>query len=383
MHLNQLLCLCLLTVILCVSPVTAANLNNLHTQIANSKQTKAQIEKQQKQLEKELEQSEKAISDAYFKVRQTQNSIVKEQGSLATLRKNSTQLKENKIKQQSLLEEQLTSAYMSGENDLLKLLLNQEDLSKISRARGYYDYLNQARLDSIDALELAQKELEDNEKKQIQTIKSLEQLQSQQKQTQLTVNQEKNKRDSALKALQADINYQNKKIAQLNRSEQALRARLKKASEARKAQQLAAAAAKKRAEQALTKFSTQKGKLEWPVKGRILNNFGDSRSSQVKWKGMLISANEGEKVQAVAAGRVLFAGYFKGYGMVVALDHNDNYITLYGYNQTLLHKAGDKVYKGEAIALAGHSGGQDRNSLYFELSHKGTAQNPLSWLSRR
>lgn len=181
-----------------------------------------------------------------------------------------------------------------------------------------------------------------------------------------------------------------KKIAELSRSEQALKARLKKAREERKAREarkarelVAAAAAKKRAEQALTKFSAQKGKLEWPVNGRVLNHFGGARSSQVKWKGMLISANEGEKVQAVAAGRVLFAGYFKGYGMVVALDHNDNYITLYGYNQTVLHKAGDRVYKGEAIALAGHSGGQDRTSLYFELSHKGKAQNPLPWLSRR
>jgi len=375
---------------LSVPYTSAANLNSLQTQITKSKQTKAQIEKQQKQLEKELAQSEQAIANASLKVNQTQNAITKARSSLATLRSKTAQLKANKRKQQSLLEQQLTSAYMSGENDLLKLLLNQEDLSKLSRAKGYYDYLNQARLDSIDDLASAQKELEDNEKKQIQTIESLKKLHSEQRKTQQIVNQEKTKRDRALKALKKDINYQNKKIAELSRSEQALKARLKKAREerkareARKARELAAAAAeKKRAEQALTKFSSQKGKLAWPVNGRVLNHFGGARSSQVKWKGMLISANEGEKVQAAAAGRVLFAGYFKGYGMVVALDHNDNYITLYGYNQTLLHKAGDRVYKGEAIALAGHSGGQDRTSLYFELSHKGKAQNPLPWLSRR
>ncbi|WP_413702465.1 murein hydrolase activator EnvC family protein [Psychromonas sp. KJ10-10] len=116
------------------------------------------------------------------------------------------------------------------------------------------------------------------------------------------------------------------------------------------------------------------------MKGKVLARFGSKRSDQVKWKGLSIATNEGEKVRAVATGRVLFAGYFKGYGMVIALDHSDDYITLYGYNQTLLQKTGDIVFQGDAIALAGHSGGQDKNSLYFELSHKGKAEDPIKWL---
>jgi len=399
-RLSQFICFLIFAIVVFNSQAFAANLNNIHNQINQSKQAKSKIQKQQIQLEKELQESEQAIADASLKINQTQNTISQARAALIELQQSSKQLEENKITQQSLLQQQLTSAYMTGQNDLLKLLLNQEDLSKVSRAKGYYHYLNEARLESIEALDTTQQNLLKNQQQQTQTLKNLEKLYQQQKNTQQTVSAEKDKRNKTLQALQQDINYQNNKIAELNKSEKALKARLRKASQARKAKELAAAKAKAAQErkrqaqvaaqakiiaknQSLSKFASQKGKLKWPIDGKVLHRFGTSRSSQVKWKGIAIAANEGEKVRAAATGRVLFAGYFKGYGMVIALDHNDNYITLYGYNQTLLQKAGDVVLQGDAIALAGHSGGQDKNSLYFELSHSGTAQNPLPWLSKR
>jgi murein hydrolase activator len=417
--LSSLVCACLLTSVIFNTPLFAADLSKLQHQITESKQTKAQQEKQQRQLENELQKSEQAIADASLKVNQTTQQIDNQREVLAALKKSNVELNQNKIKQQALLQQQLVSAYMAGQNDLIKLLLNQEDLSKIARSKSYYQYLNEARLESIEALNTTQLALASNQQKQTETLASLEAMLQQQKQTQATVTSEKSKRDKALNALKKDINYQDKKLAELSRSEKALQARIVKEREARKAKELAAAKAKaaealraksraqtrakaeaeanKTKTVAKTKTSTtttkkvqtnvklakQKGKLQWPIEAKVLHSFGSARSSQVKWKGIAIAANEGEKVRAAANGRVLFAGYFKGYGMVIALDHGDNYITLYGYNQTLLQKAGDAVQQGDAIALAGHSGGQNQNSLYFELSHKGQAQDPIQWLSRR
>ena len=397
---SQLICIPFLVTTLFNAQVSAANLTNLQQQIKESKQTKAQKQKQQRLLEEALSDSEQAIANVSQRVNETKKTIEEKRASLVSLKKSTKQLEEDKLKQQSLLQQQLVSAYMTGQNDLIKLMLNQEDLSRIVRAKSYYQYLNEARLDSIESLHSTQQQLISNEKEQKATLVALEKMYQDQKERQNTVSTQKNKRDKALKLLRKDINYQNKKLAELGDSEKALRERLKKAAKERKIQELAAAKAqlakeiedKKKAktkflskakQKTFSKLASQKGKLQWPIRGSVLHRFGSSRSSQVKWKGIAIAANEGEKVRAVATGRVLFAGYFKGYGMVIALDHSDNYITLYGYNQTLLQKAGDVVLQGDAIALAGHSGGQDKNSLYFELSHKGKAEDPLRWLSRK
>lgn len=387
--LSRLLSISLLTVFIFNGQASAADLNDVQRQIKVSKQTKAQKQKQQELLESELLKSEQSIAKSSLQVNETKKIIEKKRAELITLQKSTTQLESDKVSQQALLQQQLTSAYMAGQNDLVKLLLNQQDLSKVVRAKSYYHYLNKARLESIETLHNTQQELDNNETEQASALASLETMYEEQKQTQKTLEEQKLKRDSALKELNKDINYQTAKLKELKSSEKKLKARLKKAANARQERELASAKIKSASNQTAdkdedkthSKFAKMKGKLKWPIKGKVLHTFGSTRSSQIKWNGVALAANEGEKVRAVATGRVLFSGYFKGYGMVIALDHSDNYITLYGYNQTLLQKTGDIVFEGDAIALAGHSGGQDKNSLYFELSHKGKAQDPLKWLA--
>lgn len=388
--LSRLICFSLLTSSLFSGYVFAENLSQLQHQISVSKKTKAQKNQQQKLLENEMSKMEQAIAKSSLQVNQTKETIDTKRAELISLQKNTTKLREDKIKQQKLLQQQLISAYMAGQNDLIKLILNQEDLSKVVRAKSYYHYLNKARLESIETLHETQQELDNNEKEQTSSLASLEAMYEQQKQSQITLNQQKKLRNKTLRELNQDLNYQTAKLAELGDSEKKLRDRIEKETEARQERELAAAKEKatnalvsKSEDQTHSKLAQQKGKLPWPIKGKVLHRFGTERSSQVKWKGIALAANEGEKVRAAATGRVLFAGYFKGYGMVIALDHSDSYITLYGYNQTLLQKTGDIVFQGDAIALAGHSGGQEKNSLYFELSHKGKAQNPLHWLSTK
>lgn len=377
-------------------------LPTLQKQIQQTKSKRKAQAQQQAKLEKQIAESEKQIAAASLQLQKTETTIANESKGLTALKKEIKTLQQNKAKQQKLLEQQLISAYMTGQNDLIKLLLNQESLSKIIRAKSYYHYLNQARLESITQLQNTEKEIEDNSAKQKSTLLSLEKMRDQQVQSNKQLSSERSKRNKALRELKQDINYQNARLSELNDAEKKLKKALKKQQKIRQQQALAAARAKAKAEaearakarekklaksssehRSYSKIASMRGQLRWPINGRVLASFGSKRSAQVKWKGLSIAANEGEKVRAVAMGRVLFAGYFKGYGMVIALDHSDDYITLYGYNQTLLHKTGDIVLEGDAIALAGQSGGQDKNSLYFELSHKGKAQDPIKWLKRR
>ena len=386
-RLGSLICVSLFTAILFNGQASAASKDNLQSQIELSKQTKAEKEKQRKLLDKEVVNSEQEIAKSALQVNQTKELIEAKRAEFSVLEERTKELKENKVKQQTLLQQQLISAYMAGQNDLVKLILNQENISKVVRAKSYYHYLNKARLESIETLHQTQQALDDNEAEQTTALAALQTIYDEQKQTQVELEEQKSNRDKALFELKQDINYQTAKLAELRYSEKKLGARLKKASEANQERELTAAKAKafktKSEDKTHSQLAKQKGKLKWPINGKVLHKFGSPRSSQVKWKGLALAANEGEKVRAVATGRVLFAGYFKGYGMVIALDHSDSYITLYGYNQTLLQKTGDIVFRGDAIALAGHSGGQEKNSLYFELSHKGKAQDPIDWLAPR
>ncbi|WP_372881654.1 murein hydrolase activator EnvC [Psychromonas sp.] len=368
----------------------ANDLSKIQQQIEASKNNKSKQAQKSKLLEELVATSEQEAAAASLQVQQTKQVILEEDKRLKALFKQTTTLEEDKIKQQKILEQQLISSYMAGQNDLIKLILNQEDISKIVRAKSYYHYLNEARLESISSLYETQQQLEANKSEQTQALLALEELYAQQKATEQELIKQGEQRAKALRELKQDLNYQNALLEQLGDEEKRLAAKLKKEKEARQERELAAAKARARqkieaksAEKTYSSIAKQLGQLNWPIKGEVLSTFGSRRSSQVKWKGITIDANEGEKVRAVASGRVLFAGYFKGYGMVIALDHSDDYISLYGYNQTLLQKTGDIILQGDAIALAGHSGGQDRNSLYFELSHKGTAQDPLLWLKKK
>jgi len=366
------------------------DLSVLQKQIQQGKSSQSQQLQQQKTLEERVAHLDQETASASLKVEKTSQAIEDESDHFNELMKQTEQFEQNKINQQKLLEQQLISAYMSGQNDLIKLILNQEDLGQIVRAKSYYDYLNLARLESIQDLQNTQLQLEKNKTAQEKSLLALKELHAQQKSSQAQLSKQRNERTKALRELKQDLNYQNARLAQLSDQEKQLKSKLDKQREANQERALAAAKQKatkktisKNKDKTHSSIAKQQGKLNWPINGEVLSSFGSQRSSQVKWKGIAINANEGERVRAVASGRVLFAGYFKGYGMVIALDHSDDYITLYGYNQTLLQQTGDVVFQGDAIALAGQSGGQERNLLYFELSHKGKAQDPIKWLKKQ
>ena len=128
-------------------------------------------------------------------------------------------------------------------------------------------------------------------------------------------------------------------------------------------------------------FASMKGRLRAPVSGAVTASFGAKRGSGPSWKGVFIKAPEGSEVRAVAAGRVVFASWLRGFGNLIIVDHGSQYLSIYGNNQSLLKRVGDAVRGGDHIAAAGNTGGIEESGLYFELRHRGKAFNPAGWVN--
>jgi murein hydrolase activator len=130
-------------------------------------------------------------------------------------------------------------------------------------------------------------------------------------------------------------------------------------------------------------FESLRGQLRLPVRGDVMARFGSKRGDGPSWKGLFIRTPEGTEVKAVAAGRVVFADWLRGFGNLIIVDHGNQYMTIYGNNQALLKRPGDTVKAGDVIANAGNSGGNEQSGLYFEIRHQGRAFDPLGWVTTR
>ncbi len=129
-------------------------------------------------------------------------------------------------------------------------------------------------------------------------------------------------------------------------------------------------------------FMGQRGKLKLPVKGELVATFGARRTDGPAWKGIFIKAAEGSEVHAAGAGEVVFADWMRGFGNLLIVDHGGQYLSIYGNNQAVLKRPGDRVKAGDVVATVGNSGGNEQSGLYFEMRHQGRAIDPLTWINR-
>ena len=130
-------------------------------------------------------------------------------------------------------------------------------------------------------------------------------------------------------------------------------------------------------------FAELKGKLSLPVRGELASRFGSPRNDGgLVWRGLFLTAPGGTPVKAVAAGRVVYADWLRGFGNLLIVDHGEDYLSLYGYNEALLKQVGDSVGGGETLATVGNSGGSTQSGLYFEIRHQGKPIDPMTWAGR-
>ncbi|MBA2083097.1 murein hydrolase activator EnvC [Aeromonas veronii] len=418
-------------------PALAANqqLGTMQSQIKEQQQTIKLSKQELAKLNAQLKADEQAISAAAAKLNQTRQQLKQNQQTLATLQKDKLALEVQAKHQKQLLAKQAESAFQAGNHDYLKLLLNQQDPAKLSRSLDYYDYLNKARIEAIDALRVTRDKLAKNQQATKETESKLQALLSEQQEHHQTLLASQQSRAKVRNQLQQSVEDDEQKLTQLVKAEKALKARLEELRRKREEQERRERAererlAKQKAEQerqrklaeqrraeqqrlAAQQNKTVKpaepveevasskpergsgissaghysglktnGSLRWPVQGPILISYGSPRTAQLKWKGTLIGASEGTQVKAVAPGQVVYADWLDGFGMLLVIDHGKGYMSLYGHNQSLLRQVGQNVEQGEPVALVGDSGGQDRPGLYFEIRYQGEAINPTKWLAK-
>jgi septal ring factor EnvC (AmiA/AmiB activator) len=126
-------------------------------------------------------------------------------------------------------------------------------------------------------------------------------------------------------------------------------------------------------------FGKLRGKLAWPAAGRVVSRFGETRAGGIKWDGMLLAGEQGAAVRAVSSGRVVYADWLPGLGLLTIIDHGDGYLSLYAHNERLYKSVGERVVAGDQIGAVGDTGGRSRPELYFEIRKAGKPIDPRPW----
>jgi septal ring factor EnvC (AmiA/AmiB activator) len=269
---------------------------------------------------------------------------------------------------------QVRAAYMSGNQEKLKLLLNQRDPATLGRMMTYYGYLNDHRSGNIRTIGDRIRELAELRGQVAAEEARLSDIASQQTRELASVEKAQQERRELLASLQNRLANEGREIDRLAAQEKDLARLIAELTSILSDYPISAE----------EPFEEYRGRLTWPVAGTLVHDFGQPRvGGQLKWNGVVLGADRGREVRAVYHGRVAFADWLAGLGLLVIVDHGDGYMTLYGYNETILKRAGDWVAPGDVLATVGDSGGRARPGLYFEI-RKGTRPlNPRRWVTRR
>jgi septal ring factor EnvC (AmiA/AmiB activator) len=270
---------------------------------------------------------------------------------------------------------ELRAAYVNGHAEQIKLLLNQEDPASFGRMLAYYGYFGRARADRIQGirdklahLALVREDI-DTETRQLALLE--EQQQQEVEQLRLA----KERRSSAMSGIDRQIKSQGGELERLRSQSNSLEKLI---------QDLRKALETSRVEQE-PPFEPLRGQLPWPVQdGKVLARFGQPRAGgSLRWQGMLIGTPRGARVRAPFKGRVVYADWLPGMGLMVVIDHGGGYMSLYGHNQEVYGKVGQSVAAGDVIGAVGDSGGHNQPALYFEVRQGRKPVNPENWLKRR
>jgi len=351
-----------------------ARLKQLRDQIGQLQNSIKHTKDEHSQLNRQLEESEQQIGRLAQRLRVLSGRLKRQEQHLIRLQHDEAKQKSDLDIERKALAEQVRAAYAVGRQGRLKLLLNQQDPDRLSRVFAYYDFFNRARVQRMQRINdrlVALNELRlkiDSEEMQLRV------LHEKKKQEKLALEQTQGTRLGVLKALKSDLLTQDRQLKQLKRDEQRLSdllAGLQKA--------LSDIPMENMIEKA---FSQRKGQIAWPSKGKLVASYGSSKVGNMKWDGVMISASEGGEIYAVHPGRVAYADWLRGYGLLLILDHGDGWMTLYGHNQSLFKETGDWVAAGEPLAAIGNSGGREDYGVYFGIRQNGKAVDPLSWCRR-
>jgi len=321
---------------------------------------------------KQLKSIEIDIGKLGRKIRALGKQIRSKKSELKSLRATRLEHQRQLSRENEYLAEQVYAAFTLGRQEKVKLLFSQQDPQKLQRNLVYYQYFSNARVDLINAVQ-------GNIDKIIKTEQLIQQARLDLEKNQQILNGQKKQLDKDLGKRKTIISSLDKQLKEQGGN----LSRLK--DEATQLQNLIKSIEKlfldaPESEISRKSFAKLKGKLAWPLKGKLRKLFGRTMpQSDLRWQGVKIEAASGSHVMAVSHGRVAFADWLRGMGNLIIIDHGNSYLSLYGHNESLFKTAGEWVEAGDVISSVGSSGGEQKAGLYFEIRKKGKPQNPTRW----
>jgi murein hydrolase activator len=353
----------------------ARQLEQVKSRIASLNRELRSTETQRDEQSRALRETEERIGLIARRIRVTDQSLQRQKRLLAELEAERADARLKLDAHQASLERQIRAAYAMGRQEKVKILLNQEDPAVVSRVMVYYDYFNAARIPQMERIETSLHELNRLEREIAQEERRLQQLQAKNNNERLQLEAAQHGRMEIVANLDRQLKDQGHELNNLKDDENQLSSLISNIQQALSDLPLDPAAH--------DPFRSRKGKLPWPATGRLVATFGSSREvGKLTWDGVMIAAPEGREVRAIHHGRVAFADWLRGFGLMLIIDHGDGFMSLYGHNQSLFKETGEWVEPGEVVAQVGSSGGRTLSGIYFGIRHNGQPENPKKWCKR-
>ncbi len=330
----------------------------------------------QDSLREELEGTEKQIADTSNRLKEISGLISAQQRKIRASQEDQTRAENRLAEQKKALAQQIRAAYLIGERGQIRLLLNQDNAQKMDRVSAYYDYLNRARANYAENIRNQLDKIAALQDKAAQQNGELLKLKDKQQKTLSALEAKRSSRGQTIREISARINSDLDEIKQLKANERSIQALLQSLHDTLSDIPLDVVRDAK-------PFPKMKGKLPWPIRGKLLASFGEAKAGgHLTWNGYWIDAPTGAPVRAVANGRVAYVGWMQRYGLIIIIEHEGGYFSLYGHNDSVDLAGGEAVRMGQTIAKAGSTGGYEQAGVYFEI-RKGTQPvNPKLWLSK-
>lgn len=376
-------------------------LNQVRSDIDAVKKKMQQITLQENKLNDQLADIENRYGETAALLRDIKKKVDQKHKKLNAIKQDMESYRDQMARLSRDLSGHIKAAYAIGQQEKLKLILNQENPALSGRMMVYHGYLNKIRLQKLAEIEDSAKQLNLLNREQKKEAELLENDLEQKKQEQSALDEFRSQRNQLLDQLADDFSSQEQHLSDLIESENKLEDLIDnlqdeedKAPEADRAELPTDSSenrenpadsdelsAKDELPVANVEFSSLKGKLPWPVKGRVTTNAGSGQLESMR-DGVLIDAGEGTEIRAVTAGKVVYSEWLRGYGLLMIIDHGNGYMTLYAFNQSLYKKVGERVESGDVIASVGQSGGRSRSGLYFGIRQNGKPVDPIQWCAK-
>lgn len=331
------------------------------------------------QLDRQLRDAETAAARVRKELNTTRRELAEGERQLAALTRQLEATRAELEKRRADLAGQLRLAHITGGSERVRAIFNQQDPAELGRHLTWLGFLARSRSELLGSIQASLEALERDRQAVEEQQSALVALEALRRQQLAQLNSSRQERSTVLASLDSQVKGQKQQLARA-RDQAAVLERVLRELEraAAKARRPAPAPGKPLAAPTPGK---PLGKGRWPVEGRLLADFGQPRAGgQMRWDGVLIAAAAGSDVRAIRSGKVVYADWLPGLGMLLVLDHGGGYLSLYGHNQDLTRQVGDRLAVGDVLAHVGDTGGQSRAALYFEVRRNGQPLNPRQWV---